>query len=229
MLARERSLLLLELKLARERLRWARLLATSCFLLILDAVTVARGWLQSTDKSLWIRFASTLGQRGFEIVEGISLAGVVGDSDRYLAAIAIAGTLLVAIAFTIRGMAFTGAVLVVSITGCAAMVQVLKRVVDRSGPPLTPWTPLGHTFPSGTAAIAVVFFGFLASICLQRARGAARLYGVIASVIACLALVISSLTYHFPTEVIGGIATGAAWLSFMQILFWRPLRQELSV
>jgi membrane-associated phospholipid phosphatase len=207
--------------------RWLVLFVCCCVLVLADIAVVAEGWLQTLDGRVWLWFARTLGQRGFQLVEGISLAGVVKHSDRYLMLIAVAASLATAGFMARRRLAFTGALLVVTLTGCAAVVQVMKLAVDRSGPRLTPWTPLGHTFPSGTAAIAVAFFGFLGYVGYQRNRAPRRWFLVVLSTLACLSFILSALTYHYPTEVIGGVATGLGWLALMQIAFWDPLRRDI--
>jgi len=225
--ARETGVVFLGRKLPRRQVHWLQLLAASCLVFLLDATVVETGWLEATDRAMWTDFANSLGQGGFRVVEGFSLVGVVKHADRYLTGIAIAGMLGAMIVLMLRGFAFTAAVLLVSNTACAATVEIMKRVLDRQGPPLTAWTPVGHTFPSGTAALAVVFFGFLAATGVQTAGARHHRWTIALSIVAGTAFIVSSLTYHFPTEVIGGVAIGLAWLSFMEALFWWPLRREL--
>lgn len=229
MVAREACVVFLGKKMPRQQFHWLEILAASCVLLLVDATTVEMGWLETADRAIWLDFAHFLGQSGFRVVEGISLVGVVKHPDRYLTGIAIAGTLAAMVILFIRGLAFTAAVLLVSITGCAAAVELMKRIVNRQGPPLTAWTPVGHTFPSGTAALAVVFFGFVTVTAAQVMPGGKHRWAIGVSLVLAVALVTSSLTYHFPTEVIGGVAIGLAWLSLMEALFWWPMRRELHL
>lgn len=207
--------------------RWALVLSISCFVLSVDALVVSSGWLVADDGHAWLWFAERLGTRGFQVVEGISLAGVVPNSSRYLMVAAVLGTTSVAALFYRGGMRVSCALLLVNVVGVGIVVRIVKSLIHRQGRSLTPWMPVGHTFPSGTAAVAVTFFGFLGYIVYQRNRGWQAHALCFTCLLAAMAFIVSAATYHYPTEVVGGIATGLAWLSAVQIVFWNPLRREL--
>jgi len=210
---------------ARQR-RWLEALAVSSLILVADIYVVSSGILQTTDLSLWKDYATALGPPAFRVVEALTLVGVVHESDRIVTICSVLMTIGFAGLFVIRRLPFVGAMLVVAVSGTAAVAEVLKVVVDRNGPSLTAWTAGGHTFPSGTAAVAVAFFGMLAYVAYHRLKRA-RAWAVGVCMLVVLGLLASSLTYHYPTEVLGGVATGIAWLSLLQIVFWESLRREL--
>ncbi|HEV3311624.1 MAG TPA: phosphatase PAP2 family protein [Chloroflexota bacterium] len=209
--------------------RWFLLFSVSGVLLVADVFVVVSGVMQTADRRLWYWYANALGHQGFRAVEAISLAGVVRHSARYLIGAAVIGVLLTALILSLRGLPFSAAFLVVTVTGCGALVQAMKVAVNRNGSSLTPWTPLGHTFPSGTAALAVAIFGFLTYLTLQRTRAPMRQVLLTLWMASGIAFVVSASTYHYPTEIVGGILTGLVWLSLMHIFFWEPLRHELFV
>jgi membrane-associated phospholipid phosphatase len=209
-------------------------LVASVLVLAADVAFVSTGWLQALDGQTWLWFVDALGHQGFQIVEDISLAGVVKPSGVYLAMLAAVATALAAAFFVARRMPLTAGATLAAVLGCGVAVQLMKVAVNRSGPRLTPWTPLGHTFPSGTAAIAVAFFGFLISIALQLDASRDKLASAKASPVVVVlaggaaAFVLSSSTYHYPSEVIGGVATGLAWLAVVWITLGERLRLELA-
>lgn len=197
-------------------------------MLAAESIVVARGTLLRQDREAWIWVVEHLGNNGFRILEGISLAGVVSHPSQYLMVGATLGTFLVAVALYLRHMPFSSVLFLTDVAGAAILVSLLKLVVSRHGPSLTPWIAAGHTFPSGTAAVSVAFFGFLAYLLYQTSRHVwtGRMLAALC-VILSLAFVASALTYHYPTEVLGGICTGLAWLALLQLAFWNPLRKEI--
>lgn len=211
---------------SRQR-RWLRWLAISVAILGADAVMVSIGDVQGLDAGIWNGFATGVGPQGFRAIEAISLVGVVANPSGALTVVAVVVAAATTAVLVARGLPFTGATSLVAMVGAAALTQALKRIIDRGGPSLTPYTPIGHTFPSGTAAVAVAFLGFLAYVAFHVPRR--PLSDVLAAlcVAGAMALVISALTYHYPTEVIGGVATGFLWMCLLQILFWDSIRREI--
>lgn len=105
---------------------------------------------------------------------------------------------------------------VVSAAGAALLDEAIKWLFLRPRPP-APYPSLGgYSFPSGHATLAVAFYGFCAWLALrsQLPRGwkAAVVTGC-----GLLALVVGAsrvyLSVHWLSDVLGGYATGAAWLT----------------
>jgi len=200
----------------------------SVILLIADCVGVVTGVFQASDSQAWTWYATMLGHQAYRALEAVTLAGVVAHSRQALALVAVAAMLVTTAILLMRKHLFTAALLLVLMTGCLAVMQTMKLAINRSGPPLTQWTPMGHTFPSGTTSMGIVYFGFLALILGMRNRGIVRSASIALSVVACVALIASALTYHYPSEVIGGILMGLAWLALIVLIFMEPLTEELS-
>src|SRR5579862_5712154 len=147
---------------------WGLLLAASVVLLGVDAVLVETGAVGSTDRWLWNLYASSLGPASFRIVESFTFVGLVRDSSLALEVGVVLLTVAIGAVLASRGQPLTAVALGVAVVGAASISEFLKRVVERAGPSLNRWTPLGHTFPSGTAATAVALFGFLAWLVFRR-------------------------------------------------------------
>ncbi len=215
-----------ELKTIRPRRGWLCVLGIACLLLLADTWCVTTGILLPSDRSLWNAYATGLGPPNFRIVEAFSLVGVVKNSSAVLTIAVVVLTSVAAVALAVRGLRLTGVMLAVAVAGAGAIAHLLKLLVNRSGPSLTPWTPIGHTFPSGTAAVAVAFFGSLAYVSYHRLV-VVRWAAIVICVLGTTALVAASLTYHYPTEVIGGILTGLVWLGLVVVVLWEPIHLEL--
>jgi len=67
----------------------------------------------------------------------------------------------------------------------------------------------------------------MAYVVYQRNRDPVRWPAAMACLAAAALFCASALTYHYPTEVVGGIVTAIAWLALLQIAFWDSLRREL--
>ena len=103
-----------------------------------------------------------------------------------------------------------------TLAGAQVLIEVLKRLVGRPRPgtALALVDSHGFAFPSGHALAAAAVWGLVAVLCGRWARrGAARAAAVTAA--GVLALVAGGsrvyLGVHWPTDVLGGWALGAAW------------------
>jgi membrane-associated phospholipid phosphatase len=203
-------------------------LAASLALLATDGALVVAGTFQKWDRKLAYQGWQLVGSNGVRLVEAPSLIGVSVHSSRDFSILSACAVLLVAAAIAWKGYRWSAVTIVLSVTGASIAATMLKLAVVRSGPPLTPWTPVGHSFPSGTAAGAAALFGALAYLALQSPmpRRIARLVATISTILV-IVYIASSLTYHYPSEVMGGLAVGAGWLSVVLIVLWPPLRHEL--
>ncbi|MBA3824666.1 MAG: phosphatase PAP2 family protein, partial [Ktedonobacterales bacterium] len=105
---------------------------------------------------------------------------------------------------------------VVATIGAAGLSFVIKEIVGRTRPSLFP--PLtsesGPSFPSGHTLTAVAFYGMCAFLLARPLRGWAR-----AGVVLLAAIISGAVAYsrvylgvHYPTDVLGSLIIGLAWL-----------------
>ena len=111
-----------------------------------------------------------------------------------------------------------GAMLAAGLAGSTVLYNVFKRIVERPRPPAQ--DALGTyphwSFPSGHATECMAFFAML--LVLARFAGRARLWlWAIAAATVMLAVGASRiyLGAHWFTDVLGGYALGAAWVSLL--------------
>jgi len=107
------------------------------------------------------------------------------------------------------------AVLVASVIGAVILESIIKTFIARPGPVIDS-ADLGiRTFPSGHTTVGVTLFlagGYLIS---KTVKGRVRGVVICASGMCALGVVLSALTYHFPSEVLGGVALSGAWLAVL--------------
>ncbi|MBI1359037.1 MAG: phosphatase PAP2 family protein [Alphaproteobacteria bacterium] len=106
--------------------------------------------------------------------------------------------------------------LVVALGGGLGLSETLKRLFDRSRPPLE-WhaaETLNASFPSGHALLSTVFFLTL-GVMLARATPKARLRAYVMAVAILLAFLVGAsriyLGVHWASDVFAGWSLGAAW------------------
>ena len=130
----------------------------------------------------------------------------------------------------------TATYLVLAIVGGTALSTALKMIIDRPRPDLTGIVQVfTSSFPSGHATMSAVTFLTLGA-CLAAATENRRLrvfaygYAVLLTVIVGMSRIY--LGVHYPTDVAGGWAVGAAWaaLSWLgfQIIVRRRSRREMA-
>ena len=120
--------------------------------------------------------------------------------------------------------------LVVTCLGGGAIDTVVKVAVGRPRPevdePIV--TAFGKSFPSGHSMQAVVCYGALLLVFLPFCTSRQRRWAIAATVTLILAIGVSRLTLgvHFVSDVLGGYALGAAWLTASVAAFeiWREDR-----
>jgi undecaprenyl-diphosphatase len=118
-----------------------------------------------------------------------------------------------------RRVAAAGALLAVG--GGYGLMHLVKWAVGRPRPPADPasvptdlwlggWDPDSGAFPSGHAMLALITYGYLAASLPERHRAAgAVVAGAIALVVGVARIALGA---HWPVDVLGGWALGAAWL-----------------
>jgi membrane-associated phospholipid phosphatase len=104
----------------------------------------------------------------------------------------------------------------VAVGGAVALSQGIKALVGRHRPDLFP--PLtaesGPSFPSGHTLASVAFYGMCAFLIARAVHGWARLWVSLGAVVMVAAVAYSRvyLGVHYPTDVLGSLILGAAWL-----------------
>jgi len=111
-----------------------------------------------------------------------------------------------------------GAMLAAGLAGSTALYNLFKRVIERPRPPapdalgtFTHWS-----FPSGHATQGMAFCAMLLALAWLAGRPRLRHWGIAA---AALVLAVGGsriyLGAHWLTDVLGGYALGAAWVSLL--------------
>jgi membrane-associated phospholipid phosphatase len=104
-----------------------------------------------------------------------------------------------------------------------------KALVGRARPDLVPTltTATGASYPSGHTAGSVATYGAVALVAATvLARPAARwMLGVVGTFVVAVGVSRVVLGVHFPTDVLGGMALGVAWVALAFAVFdpGRPL------
>ncbi len=117
-----------------------------------------------------------------------------------------------------RGRPRWGTALTVALATASAGVldKVLKALITRPRPLAPLYPEPGYAYPSGHVMLAMAFFGMSAWLVLR--SGAARGWKVLSLAGGALAVVLVSVSrvylgVHWPSDVLGGFAAGAGWLS----------------
>lgn len=123
---------------------------------------------------------------------------------------------------------------VAALGGGGVLDFVLKIVIRRPRPPYTFAFPYEHSFsfPSGHAMESLVGYGMLAYLLLrfwaERTRVQVAIIVAAAVLIAAIGLSRLYLGVHYLSDVIGGYAAGALWLSTCITGFEISIRQRTS-
>jgi undecaprenyl-diphosphatase len=118
--------------------------------------------------------------------------------------------------FVRTGRARTAVRFAISVAGAEVLEELLKLAFHRPRP--VPFfglaAPAGYSFPSGHATVSLAFFGALALCAAPR-----RWWRFIAAALPIAAIGYSRvyLGVHYPSDVLGGWAAAAIWLS---IVWW---------
>ena len=127
-------------------------------------------------------------------------------------------TLAAVVAFWIQGRSRDGLVLAVTILGAGVLGNVLKLYFHRARP--VPYfglaSPGTFSFPSEHALMAICFYMVLAHLVnshVQMVRIRVGIWAVAVSKTLVIGFSRIYLGLHYPTDVVGGYAAGAAWVS----------------
>ena len=131
-------------------------------------------------------------------------------------AVAAPLTLLVVARLWCRRQGRAAAAVAVAWIGGQVLGALLKVAFQRPRPDLSPYleTASGYSFPSAHTTTTVVTYGLLAALVAWRLRGGMRLVPplVAAGLVAAVGFSRIYLGVHYPTDVLGGIFVGGAWL-----------------
>ncbi|HEX8454827.1 MAG TPA: phosphatase PAP2 family protein [Longimicrobium sp.] len=133
---------------------------------------------------------------------------------------------------------YSAVLLWVALSGSWILSSILKAFFNRARPNLFPWrTPHAFqaSFPSGHSITAMVGYATLAYLVarLLPQRGLRWFtVGVAATIVALVGWSRMYLGVHWPSDVLGGYATGLAWASFCglglsAVRYFRYRRPEL--
>ena len=132
-------------------------------------------------------------------------------------AIASIGALALLVAFLARAGVVPVASLLVLQTLAQGATSGIKLIFRRARPDY--WIAKAerdHSFPSGHSVTAVVFFGGLAALVATNTTLPRALAGAIVTALVICVVGIPwsrlSLAAHYPTDVLGGMLFGCAWL-----------------
>ena len=115
-----------------------------------------------------------------------------------------------------RGAANDATLLAAVVFGAEAVNAALKLAFHRPRPELAFLHLDTYSFPSGHSTAAAAMFGALAFLLWPRARAARRRVALVAAAVVLIGLVGFSRLYlgvHYLSDVLAGLALGAAWLS----------------
>ncbi len=147
------------------------------------------------------------------LTEAMKLASYIGE-----AANVEVLTLAAAVVFWIQGKRRNGVVLAATILGASILANVLKLYFHRARP--APYfglaSPGTFSFPSEHALMAICFYMVLAHLVnshVQPVRIRAGIWVVAVSMTLVIGFSRIYLGLHYPTDVVGGYAAGAAWVS----------------
>jgi membrane-associated phospholipid phosphatase len=160
---------------------------------------------------------SSTSARAVQVFAAITLLG----DGLWLAVLCIAG----AVALRFCGERVLAIGLVVAIGGNGLLNAVLKRVFERVRPPHEAGLPLAHgwSFPSGHSSGALVAYGMLAYVLMRMLPGRWHLPAVWLAAATAFSVGASRifLEAHFASDVVGGFASGTAWLAVCIIVIER--------
>lgn len=116
----------------------------------------------------------------------------------------------------------------VSLVGGTLLAVGFKLIFQRPRPLVfEPFVQeLSYSFPSGHATMAVCFYGALAVLAwrfLSAARGRAALVALLGLMILAIGASRLYLGVHYPSDVLGGFAAGAAWMAASALVTFRFL------
>jgi undecaprenyl-diphosphatase len=169
----------------------------------------------STDQHLLRRVAEQTRAWPLDLAKTISLFGTVP--------LIILATAAIGAPLAWSGRWLDSALLIVAVVGAALLSMVTKHLFGRARPTAFFRTSAtGYSFPSGHALNATCFALALGFILWHLPwRRAAKVAGSLALVAYAMCVGASRIVLgvHYPTDVLGGLLLGLAWVTLLAALF----------
>lgn len=124
----------------------------------------------------------------------------------------------------LRMQSWWGFALVAAMIGEQALSQGLKHLFHRLRPDFSTWlvTASGGSFPSGHTLAGATFYGFVACYVICQTRNwTMRVLIAVTAVALILGIAVSRvyLGVHWPSDALGALALGPAWLATVFLVF----------
>ena len=201
--------------------------STAVFLFLIIAVLVA---LSPAVTAIDGSVATWLHARATPYVTGVMVAISFLGAPTTLTIVTVAGSLLL----LCRRRYAEAALLLIVVLGGNFLNFCLKHLFQRGRPAFD--DPLfslpTYSFPSGHAMASTVFYGLLAIYVSVSARQRYAAHVAIGAAVLMVALVSLSRVYlglHYPSDVMGGITEGIAWLALSLIVLHHLRRREAGL
>lgn len=211
------------------RREWLQRGAISAVLFVLEIVLVERnvflGWEEGVRDGIFRLCRDDLGVNLLPYVQTGLIAGDPARPYLSLAALVTIALAVLAAALLLRRRIWSLLFLGAAIAGGAGLSTALKEVIVRPGT----WSPGGHTFPSGHACVAMTLFLTMIYFLRLADTSPRRREGWQWVLVALLGLsALSILTFHYPTELVGGYLLACGWWSLLRAMLSRPVEEEWS-
>jgi membrane-associated phospholipid phosphatase len=121
-------------------------------------------------------------------------------------------------------------ILALTLAGAFGFSQLVKHLVGRARPDDRLVHAIGYAFPSGHATFAAA--GWLALAILLAGVWPRRRTALVAVALVVISIVGASRVYlqvHWTTDVLGGWALGALWLTVVLVCAGGPIRRRATV
>ncbi|MDQ6922778.1 MAG: phosphatase PAP2 family protein [Pseudomonadota bacterium] len=201
--------------------------SAAVFLFLIIAVVVA---LSPAVTAMDGRIATWLHARATPSVTHVMVAISLLGAPTTLTVVAVAGSLLL----LYRRRYVDAAMLSAVVLGGNSLNFFLKHLIQRGRPVFD--DPLfslpTYSFPSGHAMASTVFYGLLAIYVSVSARQRCAAPVAIGAAVLMVALVSFSRVYlglHYPSDVMGGLTEGIAWLALSLVVLHHLDRREAGL
>ena len=194
--------------------RWMLLGAIAFMVFLLDTVLIYSHRVDRLDLRIHHDYINFFGTAGTRVLATLTL-NPVGSHGEFFAleiacfVLAIGGWLLA------QRRVRSAFVLLAAILGALGLEYVLKTIIKRPGPALNSYDAGLRTFPSGHTTVGVTFFLAGAYLVSRAAPVRLRAAILVSGVVLALGIVMSAMTFHLPTEVVGGIALACLWVAVL--------------
>jgi membrane-associated phospholipid phosphatase len=132
----------------------------------------------------------------------------------------------IAVAWRVSANVAAPAFLAVAVGGEKLMYLISSLIVGRDRPPVPTvgTTYATSSFPSGHVASAITLYGAIALIVTSKRSHAARAVAlvVVAAITTTVAVCRMYCGFHYLSDCVAGVLTGAVWLSATYVLIFRP-------